>query len=289
MDWQPYIESVQCLVDLPHVPAVVGEILAHTEDPEAADIAAVAQLVERDPALVAKLLKVSNSPYYGMRQNVGTIQLALVILGVREVRNILLGVAMADAIWNPEAAKTLPKDFWEHSCQVGGAAKRFCGQYAKDAQEEAFLVGLLHDVGKAAFAQHNAKSYKRAIEAAGSGHRLCKIEDHMFGMSHGPIAAAVAASWNFPDNLVDAIGLHHAINGASLAESSAPALTAAVRLADRAVHLRDDPELPPLGNVPGDEEALRTLGLARVEEASALLDACIAEAAQEGANVPIDV
>ena len=74
--------------DLPAMPEVVSEVLRLTDDPDTA-MAQVSDVIQRDPALTAKILKVSNSPYYGMKQYVGTLKLAIVILGVREVRNAM--------------------------------------------------------------------------------------------------------------------------------------------------------------------------------------------------------
>ena len=85
------------LGDLPAMPDVVAGVMELTADANVA-VSEVSALIERDPALTAKLLKVSNSSYYGMRQVVGTLKLALVILGVREVRNIVVGISVLESL-----------------------------------------------------------------------------------------------------------------------------------------------------------------------------------------------
>ena len=89
--------------DLPAMPAVVSEVLRITEDPKV-DMQVVGRVIESDPAMAGKILKVSNSSYYGMKQFVGTLKMALVILGVREVRNIVLGISVFEAIGHAVAS-----------------------------------------------------------------------------------------------------------------------------------------------------------------------------------------
>ena len=79
-------EIITKLGELPAMPLVVSEVLNRTEDPTIS-LSEVSEIIQQDPALTAKILKVSNSPYYGMRQVVGTLKLALVILGVREIQH----------------------------------------------------------------------------------------------------------------------------------------------------------------------------------------------------------
>ena len=95
--------------DLPAMPAVVSEVLRVTDDPATA-MSEVSSIVQADPALTAKILRVSNSSYYGMKQYVGTLKLALVILGVREVRNIVLGITVFETLKNEKSDVKLAED-----------------------------------------------------------------------------------------------------------------------------------------------------------------------------------
>jgi len=100
MNTDKNIEKIVAQVgDLPAVPKVVGDVLSMTEDPSV-PMARVGEVIQRDPALTAKILRIGNSPYYGMRQYVATLKLALVILGAREVRNIVVGIAVLDTLRN---------------------------------------------------------------------------------------------------------------------------------------------------------------------------------------------
>jgi HD-like signal output (HDOD) protein len=130
------------------MPGVVAEVLRVTGDPDVA-VGEVSSVIERDSALTAKLLKVSNSPYYGMNQVVGTLKLALVILGVREVRNIVLGISVVDSLKDSSTERLLDQlDFWDHSVKVAGFAKKLGTHLRLNLQGEDFIASRLHDIGK---------------------------------------------------------------------------------------------------------------------------------------------
>jgi len=95
--------------DLPAMPDIVAKVMEITEDPGVA-VSDVSELIEQDLSLTAKLLKVSNSSYYGMRQVVGTLKLALVILGVKEVRNIVLGISVLDTLRDSTTDRLLNRE-----------------------------------------------------------------------------------------------------------------------------------------------------------------------------------
>jgi len=226
------------LGDLPALPDVVAQVLRITEDPSS-EMARVSAVIQRDPALTAKILKVGNSPYYGMKQYVGTLKLALVILGVREVRNIVLGINVFDAISDGKVDTALIRDFWGHSVRVGGLSKKLGAALGLGLQGEDFISGLLHDVGKIALLRQLGPSYMRIFKASG-GHSaaLCKLEKEMFGFDHADAAAALAAQWNLPKTLGDAMWRHHSEDREELANTKDPRLAALVCIAN--VAARED-------------------------------------------------
>jgi putative nucleotidyltransferase with HDIG domain len=256
-----YVERVLSKVkDLPAAPAVVGEVLRIAEDPKSG-MHELSGAVERDPGLTAKLLRVSNSPYYGMRQNVGTLKLALVVLGLREVRNLILGISVVDAVRTDEADAALTRGFWVHAGRVAGLARQLGLQLRLGLQGESFVGGLLHDVGKAAMIRNFPDSYPAlCVRYREDGAALCDAEHDAYGFTHAEIAAALMAQWGFPQGLVDAVRLHHGREENDLRSAAEPLLAAAVRLANRAAHanLRDPEE--DLFALPGDVEAAEVLG-----------------------------
>ncbi len=225
--------------DLPPMPEVVAEVLRATSDPDVA-MSEVSRVIEKDPALTAKLLKVSNSPYYGMKQVVGTLKLALVILGVREVRNIVLGISVVESLKDSSTERLLNQlNFWDHSVKVAGFAKKLGTHLRLNLQGEDFIAGLLHDIGKMVLWRQMKEKYERIFDQ-GDGHSeaLCKLEKEAFGFDHADAAAVLAKRWNMPDTLADALWFHHDREDRTLADAKDPKLAALTRVANLAI--RDD-------------------------------------------------
>lgn len=245
--------------DLPALPLIVTEVMQITDDPSAT-LTQISECIQQDPALTAKILKVSNSPFYGMRQHVGTLKLALVILGVREVRNIVLGVSVFDMLRDGTIEPRFMQDFWKHSVLVAGMSKRMNIHLALGLQGEDFIAGLLHDMGKMVLLRYLGPQYKSICAEADREPRLLpKMEAETLGFDHADAAAAVAGHWNLPQTLNDAIWLHHEAPGRVLPQAKDPQLAALVRIANYAAHddlAREDAEV--LSSC-SDEEAWVTL------------------------------
>ncbi len=228
-------DVVLCVGDLPALPSVVAEAMEITDDATSA-IGQISQVIERDPGLSAKILKVSNSPFYGMKQYVGSLKLALVILGVRELRNILIGVTVFDALRANSHGSSVLRDFWPHSFWVGAMCKRVGAALSLGLQGEDFIAGLLHDVGKLVLLRGMGTTYDavlRPVVDIRSDER-CQAEIKALGFDHADAGGALAVQWNLPNNLVDAIWFHHPRSESALDSAKDPKLAALVRIANRA-------------------------------------------------------
>ena len=175
--------------DLPAMPEIVTKVMQITEDPGVA-VSDVSELIEQDPALTAKLLKVSNSSYYGMRQVVGTLKLALVILGVREVRNIVLGISVVDTLSDASTDRLLNKEgLWKHSVTVASFSKKLGIHLDLSLQGEDFIAGLLHDIGKLVLWRQMQDEYIEVYDAAKeNGGSLHEFELDRLGFDHADAA-----------------------------------------------------------------------------------------------------
>lgn len=240
------IERVLARVgDLPAMPQVVAEALDMTSDPDV-DIEMLTRKLETDPGLTARILRVSNSPYFGMRQYVGTLKLALVILGMRETRNIVLGVSLVGMFRDDPSASVLAKDFWSHSLLTAGICKKLCDRLGVQAEGEEFIAGLLHDIGKMILCRQLQKEYVSLYQAAGGfGDALLAAEKAQLGFTHADAGAALASKWNLPTTLSDALRLHHPSAETPLAAAKDPKLVALVRISNLAA--RDSFEAPEEG------------------------------------------
>ncbi len=231
--------AIARLGDLPAMPEAVAQALRLTEDPNAGmqDVRAV---IEQDPALTAKILRISNSPYYGMRRTVGTLQLALVILGIREVRNIVLGVSVFDTLNDGRISAQTIAELKAHSVMVAGMSRKLTFALRLSFQGEDFIAGLLHDIGKILMlTAFQSRYFTFLAETKNDSAALCEKEIALFGFTHADAAAALATKWNLPETLHDAVLYHHALEQRPLTTAKDPMLAAVVRLANAGVRSLD--------------------------------------------------
>lgn len=227
-------EIVSRVGDLPAIPAVVAEVLRMTDDPNS-DMAKVSAAVQADPAMTAKILQMSNSSYYGMKQYVGTIKLALVILGVREVRNIVLGISVFETLKDESLGGDLLREIWDNSLKVAAIAKHLGMSMGLGLQGEEFITGLLSDIGKMVMLRSIGMSYLEILEEYNKdSFALCQAEIQEIGCDHADIAMALAARWNLPQSLADALWRQYPREGYPLNTAADPKLAAVVRIAKRA-------------------------------------------------------
>jgi putative nucleotidyltransferase with HDIG domain len=223
------------LQDLPPMPEAVQEAMRLMESPNA-DASEISAAIERDPALTAKFLKLSNSSYYGLKRQVSSIRLALVVLGMREVRNVLLGMAAFDVAHGRIQGDPLIQDLWRHSLEVAALSKKLGAELHLGLQGEDFVAGLLHDVGKAVMLFQFGQKYRDLGRKATPEEPLHVREKSEFEINHAEVGAALLQHWSLPEALVDALWFHHAENEMPLQEAKDPSLAAVVRLANLASH-----------------------------------------------------
>ena len=229
--------------DLPALPAVVAEVLRITEDP-ATSTSDVSEIIQSDPAMTAKVLRVSNSSYYGMKQYVGTLKLALVILGVREVRNIVLGISVFETLNEQSGDMKTAQEIWNRSLKTAGICKKLAGTLALGLQGEEFIAGLLADIGVMGMLRKDGKGpYRSIYEALGHDSRtLCKAEKMQYGFTHAAVSRAMAMQWNLPQTLSDALGLQYPAEGKSLRDARDPKLAAVIRIGKAIDHHSEEKE-----------------------------------------------
>lgn len=218
--------------DLPALPKVVADVMGVIDSPEVS-LTEVSKLIERDPALSAKLLEVSNSPYYGMRQVIGTLKLALVVLGVREVHNIVLGITVMSTIGDNEIERKMQDDgIWTDSILAAGVAKRLGSYFEFSYQGEDFVAGLLHDIGKMVLWKQFTDVYEEICEVSlGDKVALARLEFEHLGFDHSDVAAALSYTWNLPPSLTDALRYCIPRADKNLTDATDPRLAALVRVA----------------------------------------------------------
>ncbi len=201
------------LADLPPLPAVVGRIMQTINDPNA-NAEELNRLISMDPGLSSKVLRIVNSAYYGFPKRVSTLTHAIVILGFNTVRNLVLGVSAFGQL----SQKSMPyglnrTKFWEHSAAAavaGGIIARKRLVKTRNAADEAFIGGLLHDMGSLFLDSYFPVQYAVTMAFASREKKTTEdAEDMILGMNHSMVGRRISEHWNFPSHLSSIIGHHH--------------------------------------------------------------------------------
>lgn len=224
-----YKSALDQQFSLPSAPIVVQKLNALLDSDRAGN-AEVARVVETDQAFTARVLRVVNSPFYGFTRQITSVTEAITMLGLNTLHQLLLTTSMVNAFAGRIAGKQLT-EFWRHSFGVGVLAKHILYNSGEDSRREAFIAGILHDMGRLVFMQMDVDTFTRFYYEELRALDL-KAEEETFGIDHQQLGRLLAEKWNFPERLVAVIGGHHTPMDAVGPRS----LTASVHLADLLAH-----------------------------------------------------
>lgn len=208
------LEIVDQGVALPALPAIASELMsaAHTNI-DHIDMKKTADLINSDPALASRLLRVANSAFYGASGRITSVKSAMTLIGLEEVVSLInfyLLKHMMDTC--PTLERFSPETFWSHSWATATAAKMLGKQQylIQSTPGELYLGGLLHDVGKVVLAMHLEADFRQALDIAWETETpLFEVEREVIGVDHAMLAAHLLESWNLPTRILDAVSFHH--------------------------------------------------------------------------------
>ena len=213
---------------IPPLPDLVVRLLAvlNNQETEPEDLE---RLLQNDQVLVAKMLAMVNSPFYGMNRSIRTVKDAVMVLGFRGVRSLVLATSTAKFMQRDFACYGHePKGLWLHAACVAAGSKALARQckLGADASEQLFVAGLLHDIGKMMLLPyvHDSKGLAGAPD-------LTAAERAAIGMDHTEAGALVTAKWNLTIDIQEILKSHHDRD-----EGSCRPGLAVVRLADHVAH-----------------------------------------------------
>lgn len=214
--------------EIPTLPAIYQKLFKMMQDPDVT-ASAIAEVISMDQALSVKILHLVNSAFYGYNKEIKTISRAVVILGFRAVRSAALAISVFDFFEEEDSHQIDMLKFWEHSIAVATICKVMAEAARIDQQEEAFVVGLVHDVGKIIEKRYFPQDFTEVINAAQEQHLTwIDTEKALFQINHATIGKVVFRSWDFPPSVVDAVHFHHSPQSST----KYPQLTALVHIAD---------------------------------------------------------
>lgn len=218
------------LKSLPSLPAVMADLLASMTQEEV-DVEHLARQISRDQALTARVLRVANSSFYGLQKKVGSINDAVVVLGFRAVRSMVLAVGMNGVLKVADCPGFNMQAYFRHGVGVALAARSLAQRLGLNA-DLAFTAGLLHDIGRLVLAANFSAQYAQVL-AYRHQHDcpLILAERDLLGLDHAVVGGLLAEAWHFPDALRAAVVDHH-----SPASAEASSLADLIHVADATAH-----------------------------------------------------
>ncbi|MBB48541.1 MAG: hypothetical protein CMJ33_08365 [Phycisphaerae bacterium] len=208
-------EIVGGIAHMSTLPEVTMQIIDIIEDPSSS-ARDLHHVVSSDPALSSRILKVVNSSFYGMPRQIASINRSISLLGLNAVKNLAIAASLGH-IFRFEGV--LPhfeiRDLWNHSMETAAASCLVARHIGSQSTDEAFLAGLLHDIGFLVELQHDSERFTSMIEQVvidDEGHPsvdLLELELTTFNTNHQAIGAVLCEQWKFPRSLVSATAHHH--------------------------------------------------------------------------------
>jgi HD-like signal output (HDOD) protein len=270
-------DAVNAISHIATLPEITLKIIELVENPRstAQDLN---KLISNDPALVARILKVVNSAFYGLPGQIGSINRAIVLLGLNAVKNIVIAASLAKLFRGGRVSPHFSaKDLWTHSIAVGVMSKLIVQRLNNTLPDEAFLAGLIHDMGilveMQAFREPLVEIAERATNET---IRYVDLETQVIGVDHQALGAGLTSKWKFPRSFQYVTGYHH--NPLALAPDCRW-LTCIIHVADHAAAQQGLGYTLTCKNEPLDPAVLTELNLATetLNELSALLPEALKE------------
>jgi putative nucleotidyltransferase with HDIG domain len=212
-------------VTLPTFPAVASRLIEEVARPDATS-EEIGRILSRDPALTARTLKLANSDFYGFPRKVGSVDLAVLVLGTHTIRDLVLTSSVVQAMGRTGSAL---EGLLGHAMASGIAARALADRAKYRLTGDAYAAGLLHDVGKVVLRETDSGRFDQVLaRCRAKGVVDLEAERKLFGSDHAEVGGWLAERWGLPADIVEAIACHHGPKAAA----RNPALASLVHIAN---------------------------------------------------------
>ncbi len=203
-------EELESITDLPTLPHVVVQLMSMLDDPEI-DFRKIAAVIEEDPPLVAQMLKVVNSGFYGLPNTIDDLHQALVLLGLDEIQHIVFTESVYSIFYNIQENTFFNYHlFWQHSIGTARLAYAMAAIAEPSIKRTVYTAGLLHDIGRLVLQLYFPDYYERIFELAHQNNLdLLTAESSYLNFTHTEAGFWIAEKWNLPETIKDVIQYHH--------------------------------------------------------------------------------
>lgn len=201
------LKVISNLPTLPSTAAQLLEMLGKTN----VSMNDISNVMHNDPSITAKILQLANSAYYSLRKKVDTLRMALVVLGVNEIINIIIGISLLRVFPDEPVNGKKIQNYWEHSCITAHYTKLVAEYFGIRLHGEEFTAGLLHDIGKLIMNQYFHKEYIEIVQSLYDNpvQKNYIVEDNYLGATHMQLGAWLGAQWKIPFHIIECILHHH--------------------------------------------------------------------------------
>src|SRR5947209_739606 len=212
-------EAIKKVTTIATLPEVTAKIVTTVEDPKST-ASQLHKIVAHDPALVTRILKVVNSAFYGLPGQIGSVERAIVLLGLNAVKNIAVAASLGQLFRGVKLCEGFTaKDLWSHCIAVAVTARELAKQLKHPFADEAFLAGLIHDVGILVSLHVSPEKLRQVCEKVQKeGGDFCAVERELCGVDHQQLGMGLTEQWKFTRPCQLVAGHHH--NPVALADST---------------------------------------------------------------------
>ncbi len=202
--------ALRSVKSLPTLPDVAMRLLETTDDPNVST-REIAATVERDMSLASRVLKLVNSPFFGIQREINSVQQALIVVGMSNLRSLVLSSAVLDLFDRDGSVGNFKReDFWTHCVAVAATARTLARKTRIVDPDIAFTAGLLHDMGKVVVDRYLHTEFKQIVELLDDeAMHMTDAEQKILGVNHAELGQHLAVLWNLPEMLREAVGYHH--------------------------------------------------------------------------------
>lgn len=202
-------EIMDKVESFPSIPGAAVKLISLLDDPDSS-AARIEEVLRYDAGLTANILRLSNSAYFGLMTQIGSVRQAVVVLGLKRIKQLVLTSCIGAILDKQVAGYDLqPGELWRHSIAVSVAAEGLVAELEMPDGDDIFTASLLHDVGKLVMGEFVQKDMEKIWNAASNGVPFEVAEEMILGTSHAAIGATILKSWSFPEKIVDAVRWHH--------------------------------------------------------------------------------
>jgi HD-like signal output (HDOD) protein len=208
------MQVIGSIRNLPTPPIVFQQIQKVISNPDTS-VADVASILSEDPAMSVKVLKLTNSAFYGLQREIDSVKHAVMIIGLEAVKNLVLSASVLNMFKSNVGNREYHEVFWRHSLATAFGSRVIARQF-QDGKifnpDPAFSSGLIHDIGKMVICCFLSEQHSKITEymEQNSDKSELEAENEILGFDHAQLGRELMIQWKLPERMADAIGYHHA-------------------------------------------------------------------------------